>query len=71
MTVAGETKISTSSVSPDLLQGFSCGLARVAFLLTQLAIDMKATWQASFLKSHEEANQCKISGETEEVCLKC
>ena len=34
MTVAGETKISTSSVSPDLLQGFSCGLARVAFLLT-------------------------------------
>ena len=68
MTVAGETKICTSSVSPELLQGFSCGLACVAFLLTLLAIDMKATWQASFLKSYKEANQCKISGETEEVC---
>ena len=59
----------TSSVSPELLQGFARGLARVAFLrnITLLAINMKATWQASFLKSCTQANQCNNSGETEEV----
>ena len=59
----------TSSVSPELLQGFARGLAHVAFLrnITLLAINMKAIWRASFLKSREQANQCNNSGETEEV----
>ena len=39
-----------------------------AFLrnITLGVISMKA-WQASFLKSREQANLCKNSGETEEV----
>ena len=31
------------------------------------SINMKATWQASFLKSREQADQCKNFGETEKV----
>ena len=36
----------TFSVSPELLQGFARGLARVGFLrnITLLVINMKATW---------------------------
>ena len=59
------TQKHTNSVSPELLQGF----AHVAFLqnITLLAINLKATWQASFLRSREKANQCNSFGETEEV----
>ena len=59
----------TSSVSPELLQRFARALARVAFLrnMALLSINMKAIWQASFLKSREQADQCNNSGETEEV----
>ena len=47
----------TSSVSPELLHGFARVLAHVAFLrsITLLAINMKAIWQANFLKSREQA----------------
>ena len=69
MTVAGETKICTSSVSPELLQGFACCLALVTFLwnIALLSKNTKAAWRASFFKSPEQADQCKNSGETEEV----
>ena len=61
----------TSSVSPELLQGFARSLAHVAFLwnITLLAINVKAILQASFLKSREQANQWSNSGETEELNL--
>ena len=54
---------STSSVSPELLQRF----ARYGLDMALLSINMKAIWQASFLKSCEQADQCNNSGETEEV----
>ena len=62
-------KTNTSSVSPELLQGFARSLALVANWrnITLLSINMKANWRASFLKSCEQANQCNNSGETEEV----
>ena len=62
-------KYDTSSVSPELLQGFARSLALVANWrkITLLSINMKANWRASFLKSCEQANQCNNSGETEEV----
>ena len=46
---------------------FACS---VAFLrnITLLLINMKATWQAIFLKSRGQANQCSNFGETDEVC---
>ena len=58
-------KAFTSSVFPELFQGF----ARGAFLrnISLLSINMKASWRASFLKSRERANQCNNSGKTEEV----
>ena len=58
----------TSSVSLEVFQGFARGLAHVAFLpnITLLAINMKATWRASFHKSRQ-ANQLNNSGITEEV----
>ena len=59
----------TSSVSPELLQGFARSLALVANWrnITLLSINMKANWRANFLKNCEQANQCNNSGETEEV----
>ena len=43
----------TSSVSPELLQGFARGIARVAFLrnITLLAINMKAIGEQVSLKT--------------------
>ena len=43
--------------------------ARVAVLrnITMISKNMKGIWRASFLKSREQAYQCKNSGETEEV----
>ena len=43
-------KNNTSSVSPELLQGFAGGLARVAFLwnITLLAMNMKANLASNF-----------------------
>ena len=68
-----KSEISTSSVSPELLQRFARALARVAFLrnMALLSINMKAIWRASFLKSREQADQCNNYGETEEVISKC
>ena len=59
--------LSTSSVSPELLQGFARGLALIAHLrnITLLSINMKAT--LGFLKICEQTNQFNNSGETEEV----
>ena len=59
----------TSSVSPELLQGFARSLALVANWrnITLLSINMKVNWRASFLKICEQANQYNNSGETEEV----
>ena len=64
-----QTKINTSSVSPELLHRFARVLAPVAFLqnITLLSINMKVIWRASLLKNCEQANQCNNSGETEEV----
>ena len=67
--VQNHVRIRTSSVSPELLQGFARSLALVANWrnITLLSINMKAAWQANFLKSHEQANQCNNFGEKEEV----
>ena len=62
-------KLSTSSVSPELLHRFARGLAPVAFLrnITLLSINMKVIWRASLLKNCEQADKCNNSGKTEEV----
>ena len=59
---------------PQFLQSYKVsarGLAPIAILrnMTLLAINMKATWQARFLKSPEQAKSCKNSGEMEDVCV--
>ena len=52
-----------------MLQAFARSIAHIALLpnITLLSINMKATWQARFVKSRKQTNQCNNSGETEEV----